>query len=143
LVDGGASATGARPRVLVVDDVETVRAVAQRVLDRVGYDTEVASDGASAVDRIKAGPTDFDAVLLDLSMPGMGGEETLCAIRAIVPDLPVVFMTGFSESMTRTGFLGDDPCLGFVHKPFRPQDLETEIGRVRAARQATSGSTEA
>ena len=103
--------------VLVVDDEEPVRLVAQEALSQLGLTVIEAADGPAALDLLRAHPGRIDLVLLDLTMPGLTGDETLRQLRQIRPDLRVIIMSGFSsgETMQRCEALG---VTGFLPKPF-------------------------
>src|SRR5207253_10643902 len=76
--------------ILVVDDEELVRNMARFSLQRYGYTVETAADGQSAVKMLGSRPQDFDAVLLDLTMPVMNGEDALHKLHEIRPNLPII-----------------------------------------------------
>ena len=82
-----------RPRVLVVDDDPGIRETMGDILALEGFSVEVAPDGEQAV--ALCGKQAFDFALLDIRMPGMDGVETLEAMKAVLPDLRVVMITGF------------------------------------------------
>jgi CheY-like chemotaxis protein len=82
-----------RPRVLVVDDDPGIRETMGDILALEGFSVEVASDGEQAV--VLCGKQAFDFALLDIRMPGMDGVQTLEAMKAVLPDLRVVMITGF------------------------------------------------
>jgi CheY-like chemotaxis protein len=86
-----------RPLVLVVDDDEDTRAAMQDLLESEGYDVEVASDGASAVRRLRTAPVP-ELLLLDLRMPGVDGRAVIDEIEssADLPEVPIVLMTASS-----------------------------------------------
>ena len=79
-------------RVLLVDDAESVRAYLVDLLEARGYEVDTAADGNSALALIEGG-ADPDVVLLDVRMPEKDGMETLEAIRALSPELPVVMLS--------------------------------------------------
>ncbi len=110
-------ATTPRGSVLIVDDEEPVRNVAAAALRRLGLAPIVACDGIEALQLFASQPTPPLAVLLDLTMPGLSGEETLRRLRAQNPTLRVIVMSGFSEqdTMQRCAALGVDE---FMAKPF-------------------------
>ena len=110
----GAGARGAR--VLVVDDEPLVRDVVCRMLQDVGYDARSAADGATALAMLAADPV--DAVVLDLSMPGMSGLEVLAAIHAERPALPVIVVSG--QGADRGTAAG---ASGALSKPFHFDQL--------------------
>ncbi len=117
-----------RGLVLVVDDEEPVRRLATRMLERLGFETCVAANGREAVDLFAERSAQIDLVLLDMTMPVMGGEQALVELRRLRPDVRVVMSSGFSEQEVagRTSF---DRLTGFVQKPYRARDLQVVIER--------------
>jgi PAS domain S-box-containing protein len=115
-----------RGTILVVDDEETVRTVAARLLERAGFSTVLASDGRRALEIFKAQPRAFVGVLLDLTMPHMNGEETFRELRRIDSRIPVIVMSGFSEQDSHDRFAGGD-LSGFVAKPFDRDSLLAKV----------------
>jgi CheY-like chemotaxis protein len=115
--------------ILVADDEELVRAMARRILEQAQFRVLTASDGRQAVETFRRHAHEIAAVLLDLTMPHLGGEEALRAIRAVQPDVPVVLTSGYSESEIALRFEGER-LEGFLQKPFRGAQL---LERVRAA----------
>jgi CheY-like chemotaxis protein len=81
-------------RVLLVDDQEAVRAVLEMHLREAGYAVVAAADGIEALALLSAGQS-VDAVVTDLSMPGMDGLVLMRAIRAHHPKMPAVLLTGY------------------------------------------------
>jgi len=112
--------------VLVVDDETAVRLVAHKALRAIGLQVIEAGDGQAALLTYAKRAADINLVLLDLTMPGLGGEETLRQLRALAPDLPVVVMSGYSEgeTMGRCASLG---VSGYLAKPFEVSDLVTRL----------------
>ena len=94
-----------------------VRAVAARVLERSGFAVIQAGSGEEALDICARPGSRLRGVVLDLTMPGLGGEATYRQIRAEWPDLPVIVSSGY---MPQEGELGDVP---FLAKPYRPSEL--------------------
>jgi CheY-like chemotaxis protein len=111
-------------RVLVVDDAEDIRAVARMSLERLaGWVVTEAANGEEAVRLASADRP--DAVLLDLHMPGLDGEQTVALLQADprTSDIPVLLLTARTDSTT-------DPApgvRGVVPKPFDPVRLADEI----------------
>ena len=131
---GGASQTGAiavrsRVRVLVVDDDDHVRALAHRVLERLNYDSIEVSDGVEALELLRGDATQVDAVLLDMTMPRMNGEDTLRGIRALAPWLPVILMSGHDEREVTPRLL-EHGLGGYLQKPFTVDALASMFARV-------------
>jgi CheY-like chemotaxis protein len=91
------------------------------MLARAGFEVACAAGGAEAVARVEAGER-VDAVLLDLTMPGLGGEATFLRLRALCPDLPVVLVSGYDAEQASQRFAarGLD---GFLRKPFEPDEV--------------------
>ena len=92
--------------VLVIDDEQVVRDMAKKALERHGYTVLVADGGLAAIDLLKRHPGNIDLAVLDLSMPGMSGEETLPELRKLRPEVKVFVSSGYSESR------GDDHVPG-------------------------------
>ena len=113
-------------KVLVVDDEETVRAVSARMLESFGFKAVLACDGVEAVQKFSAAPGDFAAVLMDLTMPHMDGEEAFRRLRQISPQIRVVLMSGFNEQEAINRFTGKG-LAGFMQKPFKPDQLRSKL----------------
>lgn len=128
-------APAARPLVLVADDEDVVRRAAKRALERAGFDVLEAADGRQAVERFAAEAGRVACVLLDLTMPGMGGEAALAAIRQRGAEVPVVLTSGFSDR-DEASAEASDPRVGFLPKPFGPGEL---VAAVRQALGAPPG----
>jgi CheY-like chemotaxis protein len=115
--------------LLVADDEDGVRDLAREVLERAGFAVVEARDGREAVERYREWPEGFRAVLLDMTMPVMGGDEAMREIRAIRADVRVVLMSGYSLQALEGRLDGDGPFV-FLQKPFRVAELK---GAVRGA----------
>ena len=111
--------------ILVVDDEEGVREVAERMLHEIGYCTIAAQDGRQAIDILERTKDEITGMLLDVSMPHMGGQETLRRLRAIYPDLPVVMMSGYTEQVVAEQMGESSHSIAFLQKPFVAEDLVT------------------
>lgn len=117
--------------VLVVDDEEQVRSVLEAMLKVCGFSATGVSDGESAVARFRAEPNRFDIVVLDLLMPGLTGEQTFQALRAIKPDVRVLIVSGYSEGDI-LGRLGGEGRVAFLAKPFTRATLERRLQELLA-----------
>ncbi|MDQ3223656.1 MAG: response regulator, partial [Gemmatimonadota bacterium] len=116
--------------ILVVDDEEGVREVAERILQEIGFQTIGAGDGRRALEIMKEMNDGVTAVLLDLSMPRMGGAETFRRMRALRPELPILLMSGYTEQVVAPQFSGSGPGItGFLQKPFMAEDLIAVLRR--------------
>ena len=109
-------------RVLVVDDEQDVRQLVATVLARAGFEVVQAADGVDAVQRYRdEGP--FKLIVMDLTMPRMGGGEALDRIRDLDPDVPCPLASGDPEGASP----GGDVNTRFIQKPFRLARLTTSV----------------
>ncbi|RXK55119.1 PAS domain-containing hybrid sensor histidine kinase/response regulator [Oleiharenicola lentus] len=108
--------------VLVVDDEETVRTVAARMLERLGFSVVMANDGREGMERFRTDPTRFTLVLLDLTMPHLDGEETFRQMRMLNPTVRVILTSGFNQQEAINRFTGKG-LAGFIQKPFELASL--------------------
>ena len=113
-------------RILVVDDDAMVRTVARRLLESFGLTVVEATGGAEAITMFVDEAETIDGILLDLTMPDVGGAQVFRAVRAIRPDVPVVLMSGYHEDEASAAFDGQG-LAGFVQKPFTPADLSRRM----------------
>jgi CheY-like chemotaxis protein len=120
--------------VLVVDDEETVRTLASRMVEHAGFAVLTASDGEAAVRLYRQHHNKIVCVLLDVTMPEMNGEETFRELRKIHPDVRVILSSGCSEGAITASFspLG---LAGFIQKPYQ---RDTLIAKLRGAVAAPS-----
>ena len=116
--------------VLLVEDEDGVRRVARRGLELHGYRVIEAADGARAVELVRATPS-IGLLVTDVMMPGMLGPALAAAVHDIVPGLPVLYMSGYSEEVAREGLL--DPSIPFLAKPFSPDRLADKVREVLEA----------
>jgi CheY-like chemotaxis protein len=115
--------------VLVVEDEDMLRLPVTRMLRRKGFSVMEATDGPSAVKLYRAHHNGIDVVLLDMTLPGMGGREVLAELRRTCPDVSVILTTAYSQE---DAFLNVNvpEALGFVRKPY---ELGNLIQILRAA----------
>jgi len=112
--------------VLLVDDEDTVRNGAKAGLERNGYRVIVAENGADGVRIFRDRHSEISAVVLDRTMPGMGGEEALTEMQAIEPKVPIILSTGYDEEETLSRLAGRN-LAGFLQKPYTIEKLLGEI----------------
>jgi two-component system, cell cycle sensor histidine kinase and response regulator CckA len=111
--------------VLVVEDEDVVRGLVHQVLESGGYEVLVAADGAEAL-RL-AHRRNIDLLLTDMTMPGLGGEEVASRLRADLPRLKVIYMSGYADSgLLSAGALPDGAA--FLEKPFTFAALTEAVG---------------
>ena len=115
-------------RVVVVEDQPAVRAVVYTMLESLGYEVEEFASPEAALERIGDG-TGVELLVTDLVMPGMGGREVAERARAILPDLPVLFMSGYAEPEQEPDTGGPAPT-DFLAKPFHPNELAERVARL-------------
>ena len=119
--------------VLIIDDDETVRVVARRLLERRGFAVVVARDGVEGLELFRRAEPTFTLVLLDLTMPKMGGAATMAELQRIDPDVRVLLTSGYREREVTAHFVGMEPA-GFVQKPFRAEELYSAVTRALRGR---------
>jgi CheY-like chemotaxis protein len=119
---------GRKRVVLVVDDDEAVRRVLRRVLPGEEFVVEAVASGEEALVRVgDASAPPVEVVLLDVSMPGMSGPETRRHLAEVVPDMPVVFVTGYAYEPS--------PHDSVVHKPATQAELVSSVREALARGQ--------
>ncbi len=118
--------------ILLAEDNEAVRRLAEKVLGRLGARVISAADGQQAVDQFAADPGHIDLLFLDVMLPGMSGFEVAARCRAVRPDIPVLFASGYAaESLgARTDIAASDTIL---HKPYSVEDLRAAVRRLVTA----------
>ncbi len=115
--------------ILVVDDETLVRGVARRVLEQAGFRVLTAADGKEGLEVFKRRGRDISLVLLDLTMPRMGGDETLHELRRVKRDVRVLLSSGFNEREA-TGDIAGPPLAGFIQKPYVAAALVDKVREV-------------
>jgi PAS domain S-box-containing protein len=115
--------------VLVVDDEPVVRSTAKIALERVGYRVVLATNGGEAVDLFSSIAADVTLVLLDMTMPGLSGEETMERLRRIRPDVAIMVSSGFSEAEALRRF-SNMGLAGFLQKPYSVRTLAEKVKSV-------------
>lgn len=115
--------------VLIVDDEESIRTMIAQMVQKLGFDLEMAPDGREAVELFRKDPKKYDLVLMDLTMPHMNGELAFAKMRNVNPDIPIVLMSGFNEEQASSRFKGKG-LSGFLEKPFNFAKLIELVNRV-------------
>jgi CheY-like chemotaxis protein len=125
-VDGGGI-------ILVADDDSVIRRLTKAALEHRGHAVLLAENGIEAVTLFQQRAAEITGVLLDLTMPIMGGEEAFRLIREIRPDVPVIVASGYSEALTRECF-GDAVNVSFLQKPYTLMQLAEKIKTLFASK---------
>ncbi|MBW2578533.1 MAG: response regulator [Deltaproteobacteria bacterium] len=115
--------------ILVVDDDDYILQAVYVSLESYGYSVLLANSGAAAIQIFEERSEQIDLVLLDMLMPGMSGEETYRALRAIRHDVKVLLSTGFAPDEAAQRFT-DEGLAGFLRKPYDPDQLAGEVQRI-------------
>jgi CheY-like chemotaxis protein len=129
-------------RILVMDDEDAIRMLAVRMLEKIGYEAIGAKDGAEAVALFAVARTsgkNFDAVLLDLTVPGgMGGKDAAARLQEIDPSVPLIVSSGYSDDPVMSQFrkYGFEAIL---RKPWTVAQLSQVVKQVvRAGRRGAN-----
>ena len=109
-------------RVLIVEDEPALLSLLERYLTRAGFAADGVSDAARALALTASQPDAHTLAVIDLTLPGPGGEELLSRLRAASPGLPAVLISGSPYTVT-----GTDGLTLFLQKPFLPQKLVDSI----------------
>jgi PAS domain S-box-containing protein len=124
-----------RATVLLIDDEDAVRDMVGEVLEQEGMSVLRAEDGARGIALFREAGERVDVVLLDLSMPGLSGEETFHRLVELDPAVRVILSSGYDSDEAK-GRFGTGRPAGFIQKPYRPEQLMAEIGRCLGERPA-------
>ncbi len=123
---------GKQLRVLVVDDEPDVRTVARRMLQRMGWQVEEADSGEAAQKLMEQPGAQIALALLDLTMPGMTGDELATLFRERYPELRIILMSGFSQQEL-PAHLQASGMVSFLAKPFTFSTLNAAVNSVLAS----------
>ena len=124
-----ARVAGGRETIMVVDDEETIRFLVRDILQQMGYTVLGAAEGEAAVELYTRNRGRIDLVILDMTMPGMGGRETFEKLKEIDPGVRAILSTGYAEDERARQML----ALGvraFVQKPYRVDELASAVRRI-------------
>ena len=118
--------------VLLVEDDEMLCALTEEMLTGMGFTVLAAKDGVEAVEVFREHGDEIGCVLMDLTLPNMDGWQTLAALRALRPDLPVVLVSGYDEARALQGDHPEVPQ-AFLHKPYRMENLKAALSKAQKA----------
>jgi PAS domain S-box-containing protein len=117
-----------RGTVLVVDDELGMRNLAGAILEKSGFTVLTACDGSDAMRIFQEHAGEVVAIVLDLTMPVMNGEEAAAALRRIRAGVPIILSSGYSEQEVSARFAGEG-LAGFLKKPYQPAELTEALRR--------------
>jgi CheY-like chemotaxis protein len=117
--------------ILLAEDNEAVRHLAEKVLGRLGARVVSVVDGQQAVDRFAADPGQFDLLFLDVMLPGLSGFDVAARCRAVRADIPVLFASGYAaESLSAKSEVRANDLI--LHKPYGVTDLQDVVRKLMA-----------
>ncbi len=119
--------------ILLVEDDELVRNMTAMMLTHLGFMVIEAHDGVEAVKVFRQSKDEISCALCDLTMPRMGGWETLAAMRKLKPDIPVILASGYDEVKALAGDHPEQPQ-AFLGKPYNLETLKEAICKALANR---------
>jgi len=125
-----------RGTVLVVDDESGVRDLARAILENSGFTVLTACDGGDAIRIFRRHAGEVVAIVLDLTMPAMTGEEAATELQRIRAGVPIILSSGYSEQEVAGRFAGKG-LAGFLQKPYEPAALTEAL--LRALEQRVAG----
>ena len=118
--------------ILIVDDDDMVRTVTARMLEHVGFAVITAANGAEAIELFQEHAGRIELVILDVSMPVMGGAEAFLKIRALRADAVIAFSTGMSDEDDTRGVANLKPN-GYISKPYEMGSLLASVRGILGA----------
>lgn len=114
--------------ILLVDDDESLRRLAGRLLTKLGYSVLVAADGWTALENCRDHPADIHLLITDVFMPDVGGPELAKQLTAIRPALKVLYVSGSSEALRDAGLL--TLSANFLQKPYTQDQMSRKIREI-------------
>jgi CheY-like chemotaxis protein len=120
---GQRAVTGGTRRILLVEDEAAVRDIVARTLRRQGHLVDAFSEGREALEHWRQRADDYDLVLTDVVMPGMGGWELGQRLRETRPGVRVIYMSGYSDEIIARHGITTPADIILLQKPFAPNDL--------------------
>lgn len=124
--------------ILLVEDEESVRSMASRILTRAGYEVLEAGNGIEALELLRSTGRKVDLLLSDVIMPGMGGRELATQLVQMLPGIRVLFMTGYADNFVLESDLLEAGA-SVVNKPFNINDLTRRVHETLTKREQAHG----
>lgn len=128
-----------RGTILIADDEAAVREVADQSLRGAGFEVLFAVDGEEARTVFEASAEIIDGVVLDLSMPKLGGDEIIGRMRQRRPGIPILIISGYAEESVRARFPSQQPD-AFLGKPFHAADLVAKVREIVERRMTSTAN---
>jgi len=125
---------------LIVDDEEAVRAVASEILEQMGFRVQTANDGKQGIDAAVEHINELSLVLLDVTMPVMGGGDVFTSLRMLNPNLRIILSSGYPAG-DATGNIGPSESVGFLQKPYTADDLTAKVAALFTEAPPSAAST--
>lgn len=126
-------------RILLVEDEESVRAFSARALKATGYEVFEAEGGEEAIEVLEDLDYKVDLIISDVVMPEMDGPTMLKAIRDKMPDLKIIFVSGYAEESVRRD-IEDDQSVDFLPKPYSLDQINTKVKEVLRRQGKSEGA---
>ena len=121
--------SGGNERILLVDDEPQILKLTARVLKKYGYIVTTAKDGRSALEIFKRNPLNFDLVISDVSMPKLSGDKLALQILAVLPTMPILLASGYSENISEEVIMKAG-VKGVLDKPISEDELSRMVRQV-------------
>lgn len=136
----GIVTSDAKPRIVIVDDDESVCRAIKRLVRSLGMDADTFTSGQEFIAAFEATPSlDVDCVVLDIQMPGMNGMAVNEHLAGLNSRLPVIFITAYDERGARERALGAG-AVAFLRKPFNDELLMDTLRIALIKRRVRDGS---
>lgn len=116
-----------KEKILVVDDEETLRTLLREIVQELGFECDIASNGLECLDSIKQGKN-YDIILMDIQMPKLNGIETLKNLKRLSPDLSVI-MVSASRKFENVRIALQEGSYDYIVKPFDINEIEAVVNR--------------
>jgi PAS domain S-box-containing protein len=120
---------GENERILFVDDEELLASLGKQVLEALGYNVVIGTNGLEALEIFRSRPYAFDLIITDMTMPGLTGRELAAEVLAIRPGIPIIICTGYSDSIDKKT-AAEAGIRGFILKPMLIRELSDLIRKV-------------
>jgi DNA-binding NtrC family response regulator len=114
--------------ILLVDDEDALRRLAERLLTKLGYGVVVAGNGDAAVASLRDFPDEIHLLITDVFMPDISGPELATRLLAIRPGMKVLYVSGSNEALRDKGMLNQGA--NFLQKPYTQDDMREKIREI-------------